>query len=66
MTQTAHDLIAAFDALDPADKREVAVEILRRSAGVEEVPDEAFDELASELFQNYDAQEAASADNQAR
>jgi hypothetical protein len=63
MTQTARDLLAAFEALDPPDKREVAVEILRRSAGVEELPDEGFDELAADIFRNYDVEEKAGADH---
>lgn len=63
MTATASELLAAFDALDPIERQQVAVEILRRSAGTDDLPDKAFDELADELFQSYDAEEAAGADN---
>lgn len=62
MPPTAHDLLSAFDALAPAEKQHVAAEILRRSAGVGDVGDESFDELAAELFRGYDAEEAAGAD----
>jgi hypothetical protein len=59
MTARARGLLTAFDALDPADKQQVAAEILRRSAGVDELPDEAFDELAAEVFRGYDSEEAS-------
>lgn len=62
MTVTAHDLLVAFDTLDPAEKQQVAAEILLRSAGVADVQVEALDELAAELFQVYEAEEAADAD----
>lgn len=62
MTAIAHEVLAAYDALKPAEKQAVAVEILRRSAGVGELPEEAFTEVAAEVFQSYDAEEAASAD----
>ena len=35
MTANARELLAAFDALPPPDKHEVATEILRRSTGVD-------------------------------
>jgi hypothetical protein len=62
MSTVARDLLNAFDALDPAEKREVAVEILRRSMGAGELPDQAFDDMAAELFVGYDAEETAGAD----
>lgn len=62
MTATAHDKLVALDALQPADKQQVAVEILRRSAGEADLSDATLDDLAAELFQSYDAEEAASAD----
>jgi hypothetical protein len=58
MTTAAHNLLNAFDALAPAEKQSVAVEILRRAASVEELTDEGFDELAAVIFQGYDAEEA--------
>ena len=63
MTETARDVLTAFDALDPADKRQVAAEILRRSAGQDDLPNQAFDELAAEVFRGYDAEEAAGAND---
>ena len=33
MTAAVQDLLAAFDALTPAEQHELAVEILRRSMG---------------------------------
>jgi hypothetical protein len=61
MTTAARKLLIEFDALDPQQKQEVAVEILRRSAGIDPLPNECFEELAAELFRRYDAEEAASA-----
>jgi hypothetical protein len=63
MTETARDILTAFDGLDPVDKQQVAAEILRRSAGQDELPDQAFDELAAEVFRGYDAEEAAGANH---
>jgi len=61
MTATASDLLAAFDSLAPTEQKEVAVQILRRSTGPAEIPDQTFDELAAEIFASYDAEGAASA-----
>lgn len=61
MSANARDLLAAFSALPPAEQREVAAEILRRTSGTGALPDEAFDELAAELFRAYDAEEEAGA-----
>jgi hypothetical protein len=58
MTTAAHNLLNAFDALAPAEKQSVAMEILRRAVSVDELKDEAFDEIAAEIFQGYDAEEA--------
>ena len=58
MTASARELLTAFDALDPTEKQQVAVEILRRSAGVDNLTDETFDELRAELFRDYEAEEA--------
>ena len=61
MTASVQDLLAAFDALPPAEQHQVAVEILRRWVGSGEMPEAAYDELAAELFRAYDAEEAADA-----
>jgi hypothetical protein len=61
MTTSARDVLAAFDALCPADQQELAAAILRRSTGSGELSDVALDELAAELFRSYDAEEAARA-----
>jgi hypothetical protein len=61
MTQTARDVLSAFEALAASDKQEVAAEILRRSAGRDELSAEIFDELAAEVFRAYDAEETAGA-----
>jgi hypothetical protein len=62
MTVAAHDVLAAFDALDQQEQHHVAVEILRRSAGTDELTDEAFDELAADVFRGYDAEESSGAE----
>jgi hypothetical protein len=55
-------LLAAFDALPPDEQRQVAAEILRRTAASGDLPEAALDELADELFRGYDAEEADRAD----
>jgi hypothetical protein len=59
MTTTAREVLAAFEALPPADQQQVAAEILRRFSGTGDLSEAAFDELAAELFRNYEAEEAA-------
>jgi hypothetical protein len=61
MTIAAHQVIAAFNALPPEEQQQVAVEILRRSTDTGELGDEAFNELASEVFRSYDAEESGGA-----
>ncbi len=61
MTTAASEVLKAFDALPLAERQEVAVEILRRSAPADELPEGAFEELAAELFCGYDAEEAGHA-----
>jgi hypothetical protein len=63
MTPIARDLLAVFDTLSPSEQQQVAAEILRRSVGAGELPEAALHELAAELFQRYDAEEAARADS---
>jgi hypothetical protein len=62
MTETARSLLTAFDALPPAEQQQVVVEILRRTAAADDLPETALDELAAELFRGYDAEEVAHAD----
>jgi hypothetical protein len=59
MTTTAREVLAAFDALPPAEQQQVAAEILRRSSGTGDLPEAGFDELGAELFSRYDKEEAA-------
>ncbi len=61
MTPTVRDLLAAFDALSPAEQHEAATEILRHTGGTGALPEEGLHELAAELFHNYDTEEAARA-----
>ncbi len=61
MTSTAREVLEAFDALPPAERHEVAAEILRRSVGADDLPEAALHELADELFRGYDAEEAGRA-----
>jgi hypothetical protein len=63
MTVAAHQVIAAFNALAPEDQQQVAVEILRRSAATGELPDDAFVELAADIFRTYDAEESGGANS---
>jgi hypothetical protein len=63
MTLAAQNILVAFDALDAEEQQRVAVEILRRSAGVEDLPDETFDELAADVFHVYDAEESTGGDS---
>jgi len=58
MTATAREVLEAFDSLPPAEQQQVATEILRRSAGVGDMPEAGLDELAAELFRSYEAEEA--------
>jgi hypothetical protein len=59
MTTNARELLAAFDALSPAEQHEVAIEILRRASppAGEDLPEAALVELADELFRALDAEE---------
>ncbi|MBV9122691.1 MAG: hypothetical protein JO112_04995 [Planctomycetes bacterium] len=59
MTTTAREILAAFDALTPAEQQQVAAEIIRRSTGNGDPPEAALDGLAAELFRRYDAEEVA-------
>jgi len=61
MTPTARELLTTFDALSADEQQQVAVEILRRSAPADDIPEAALEQLAAELFRGYDAEEAGSA-----
>jgi hypothetical protein len=63
VTATARDVLAAFDSLPPMDKKQVALEILRRSAGSDELSDATLGELAADVFSGYDAEETTGADH---
>ena len=62
MTATARQVLAAYEALDPVDKQQVLVEVLRRTPADGPLSDQNLDDLAAELFQGYDSEEAAGAD----
>ncbi len=62
MTKAAHELLMAFDVLSPGEQHQVAVEILRRAAASDDLPEAALHELANELFRGYDAEESAHAE----
>lgn len=62
MSETARELLAAYDALPPKEQREVAAAILQRSIATDELSGAGLDELAIELFRGYDAEEAGHAD----
>jgi hypothetical protein len=61
MTEAVKGVLKAFDALTDAEKREVAVEVLRRSTVLAsvELPDAALVAAADELFLELDARESA-------
>jgi len=63
MTVAANHVIAAFNALAPEEQLQVAVEILRRSSDTGELDDDAFVELAVDVFRGYDAEESSGADS---
>jgi hypothetical protein len=62
MTTAARQLLAAFDTLPDDDREAVVAELLNRHpVGAGDLSDAARVELADELFQAYDAEEAADA-----
>jgi hypothetical protein len=52
------DLLEAFDWLPPAEKQQIAAEILRRSVGPDDISEAALHELTAELFHGYDNEDA--------
>ncbi len=59
MTTTVQRLLETFDALPDPDKRQAAIEILRRVTAADEgdVPEAALIGAADELFRALDAEE---------
>ena len=66
MTTAVQALFDSFDALSEGERHEVAVELLRRAAPTDELPDEALVAAADEVFRELDAREAADAGPEAR
>lgn len=61
MTLAAHNILEAFDALEPREQQQVAIEILRRASTTDDLSNEAYDAIAAEVFGSYDAEEAEGA-----
>ncbi len=61
MSTAVKELLNSFEALPPNEQHEAAVEILRRSAPKGDITDEYLTELADQLFQIADAEEARDA-----
>jgi hypothetical protein len=59
MTEAVRTVLAAFDALSPAERQEVTAEILRRAATDGDTLEADMLAAADELFRGYDAEEAA-------
>lgn len=57
MSDRARELLLSFEALPPADRAEVAAELLRRSEDYGPLTDEALTEVAGQLARMYDAEE---------
>ena len=68
MTKAVEFVLDAFDQLSEDERRDAVIEILERAAQIDYPPlsDEALSQIADELFQNYDALEAADAARQAQ
>ena len=67
MSAIAKELLKTFESLDPEDRQEVVAEILRCSArekgekwGAGDLEDETYVELARDIFEMYDKEEAGS------
>lgn len=62
MSDTARQLLDAFDALPEAERETVVAELLtRHPVGAGDLPDAGLVELADELFRANDAEEATDA-----
>jgi hypothetical protein len=62
----AESVLTAFESLPPPERHKVAVEILRRSAGTDDLTEATLTELADDLFRSYDAEEVAHANGPQR
>jgi hypothetical protein len=58
MTEAACNLLGAFEALAPADRRELLAEMLRRAATDGDDLEHDLLLTADEVFHGYDAEEA--------
>jgi hypothetical protein len=58
MSSAARELLVTFEALDPAERQEVAAEILRRAMGSGELDEAAYDELSRGIFNLYEKEES--------
>ena len=61
MTAAAHQVLAEIDALPMVEREAVITELLLRHPAGGDLPATAFEELADEIFQSYDAAEATDA-----
>jgi hypothetical protein len=66
VTTAVQALFDSFDALSEGERHEVAVELFRRVAPPEQLPDEALVAAADEVFRELDAREAADAGSEPR
>jgi hypothetical protein len=68
MTKAVEFVLDALDQLSEDERRDAVIEILKRAAQIDYPPlsDEALSQIADELFQDYDALEAADAARQAQ
>jgi hypothetical protein len=58
MTEAAGVWLATFAQLSAQEQQEVVAEIVRRATEGGDLPEAALHEMATELFQSYDAEEA--------
>ena len=58
MSEAGRAVLANFSELSAQDQREVVAELVRRASDGGELTEAALDEVASELFQSYDTEEA--------
>ena len=61
MTTAARNLLTTFETLTPDEQRDVTEAILRLAPRHEELNDQDFDGVATELFSAYDAEESTNA-----
>jgi hypothetical protein len=68
MSETAAQLLATFDSLEPREQHELLTEMLRRSGELPEtfLTDSQLSGLADDLFQALDAEESGAHESSAR